>query len=440
VTTVTWEESARTKKSSWGPCISDMTLTVNNRALPIIRYPNYEDLTWDVPMTKIPLVVGNELEKKGGKMYTITLKEYLEQFRMYLHKPSDWIGSQVSLYSGEKDSHVLMSAQSCFLPVPKGQDAVFNIAIHNYQSSARNPAVLAIVATTEGTSAQIVECDSFSGVQKLYFNKAGERASFVGVRLSDDRKERGVAVQGAMTQDEKQKNMIMVIQVPLKHVSKVNDCYDPAVECWDDSDGDCEECEEKGGGGMYNDYSSVAVSSSGKSAKRRVNVQRKREKADVEEAIVKVGDVEGKYTEVGGLSIERDCRYPVRVTLQFYKTTANGVVDDAAVGAIAKQLTAARSNADSVGSLVVGNETSRPTNTTSPSITVAPWWTSFWLTYGSSIPMTQEEAIQKVFAGGRFVNSSLSAYVRDQVLSLLQNSVPRHNTPVIPTWDVLYED
>lgn len=182
---------------------------VNDSALPVIRYPNFEDLTWDVPMEKIPLVVGNEMKGKGSnKLYTITLKEYLEHFRMYLSKPSEWSGDRTSLLAGgdnsSRDSHAIVSAQACFLPVPKSDSAKFNVALYNYQSRHGDPAILAITATTQGTSAQIID----SGSQKLFFNKAGEKASFVGKRLSDDRKERGVAVEGEMTQQEKQQNMV----------------------------------------------------------------------------------------------------------------------------------------------------------------------------------------------------------------------------------------
>lgn len=43
-------------------------------------------------MEKIPLVVGNE--NKGGQLYTITLKEYLENFRLYLNNPQSWKGTK----------------------------------------------------------------------------------------------------------------------------------------------------------------------------------------------------------------------------------------------------------------------------------------------------------------------------------------------------------
>jgi hypothetical protein len=131
VTTVAWEDTARTKGSCWGPCISDMTLNVENNALPLIRHPNYEDLTWDVPMDKIPLVVGNELP--GGQLYPLSLKEYLQNFRMYLHKPDSWKGSNTSLLAESRDSHVIMSSQACFLPVPTGGETKFNVSIYNYQ-------------------------------------------------------------------------------------------------------------------------------------------------------------------------------------------------------------------------------------------------------------------------------------------------------------------
>ena len=34
----------------------------------------------------------------------------------------------------------------------------------------------------------------------------------------------------------------------------------------------------------------------------------------------------GPYTELDGLTIERDPRFPVRVTVQFYQATSNGVL------------------------------------------------------------------------------------------------------------------
>ena len=78
---ISWEDNARTKESVWGPCISDMTLQVNNKLMPVIRQPNYTDLTWDIPMEEIPLMVGNEF---GDELYKTNLKEYLENFRTYL--------------------------------------------------------------------------------------------------------------------------------------------------------------------------------------------------------------------------------------------------------------------------------------------------------------------------------------------------------------------
>ena len=40
--------------------------------------------------------------------------------------------------------------------------------------------------------------------QKLWFNDGGVKKAFKALRLSDDRRQRGVAVEGALTQQEKQ--------------------------------------------------------------------------------------------------------------------------------------------------------------------------------------------------------------------------------------------
>src|SRR5437660_7903 len=74
-----------------------------------------------------------------------------------------WIGRGKSLLSG-RDSHVLVSAQACFLPVPKEGLATFNPVLFNYQSVSGDPAVLTVLATREGTSTTVIDNkrDSFS--------------------------------------------------------------------------------------------------------------------------------------------------------------------------------------------------------------------------------------------------------------------------------------
>ena len=117
---VTWEDNARFANSSWGPCITDMTLQLQSPStkLPVIRHPNFSDLTWDVPLDEIPLIVGNEVDKTGEVRYSVTLKEYLNNFKSFLTDPQAFKGPKDSLLkSGEK--YAVMSAQSCFLPVDK---------------------------------------------------------------------------------------------------------------------------------------------------------------------------------------------------------------------------------------------------------------------------------------------------------------------------------
>ena len=70
----------------------------------------------------------------------------------------------------QSDSHVIVSSQACFLTIEKGKETKFNVALYNYQSQINNPAVLAIVSTSKGTSAQIIEKKD----QLLLFNDFGK--------------------------------------------------------------------------------------------------------------------------------------------------------------------------------------------------------------------------------------------------------------------------
>ena len=282
---VNWEANARKENSSWGPCISDMTLAVEGLRMPLIKASsNFVDECWDVEIEIIPLVVGNQ---EGTKLYTVTLKEYLQNFRDYLHDPSSWKGDKKSLLRDD-DTHVICSAQACFLPLPKEGDAKFEVSIYNNQSSYRHPAVLAIVASASGTSAEILE-----GRQNLFHNKNGEKVSFVCKRSSQHHLETGSELSSdvAMASSEKQQNMLLIIQVPLVRRN---------VRC----------------------YNFVASKKSS--------------------APPTVGASHGKHQEIHRLPIERDDRFPIRVTLQYYQATSNGAVNDEVLARIHEELQGAR--------------------------------------------------------------------------------------------------
>ncbi|ETN97779.1 hypothetical protein RFI_39747 [Reticulomyxa filosa] len=71
-----------------------------------------------------------------------------------------------------------------------------------------------------------------------------------------------------------------------------------------------------------------------------------------------------KFDEMDGFSVPliRDKRYPVRVTLQYYKATSNGVVTDEVMTEIKAQLDNSQKQADFIGSLVTDGLTERPTD------------------------------------------------------------------------------
>jgi hypothetical protein len=66
-----------------------------------------------------------------------------------------------------------------------------------------------------------------------------------------------------------------------------------------------------------------------------------------------------------GRTLIRDERFPIRVTVQFYKATSNGIVSDDDLRAIKSEIDRVYANAEYVGSLVVPTgERPRPTEWT----------------------------------------------------------------------------
>ena len=86
------------------------------------------------------------------------------------------------------------------------------------------------------------------------------------------------------------------------------------------------------------------------------------EKSDVEQAVLGHGPLKGPFSEGNGVVLERDPQFPVRITMQFYKATSNGVVDDRDLDRIASTIGSVYEHADYLGSLVIPeNDTLRPT-------------------------------------------------------------------------------
>lgn len=416
ITNVSWEDVARTKDSCWGPCISDMTLSVEGRDMPLIKNTsNFNDETWDVEIEKIPLVVGNH---NGSELKTVTLKEYLGALREYLHSPEKWLGDEKSLLIDGKDQHVICNAQACFLPLDTDGEAKFNVSIYNYQARPSDPAVLSIVASVNGTSARVL--DSRTKLQ-LFHNNDGQRASYVGQRLSDFRRETGseLDADAPMTASERSQNMLLVIQVPLKQkpVSRLR-------------------------GENYGGFRGGRGGGSGRgghSGMKQVRLKCKRKySVNVESAIIKVGEDEGEFSEINGLRMERDTRFPIRVTMQYYKATSNGAVDSAVLESIAEELQGARKWAVAISSLVT-----ETTNRTTEHSQVPSWWPSFWAEHALQFGQWSADAARDVlFANNRFASSKLND-VRAEILTILQGQSSSNNkkskkaSKNLPQWDVL---
>lgn len=389
---LTWEDTGRFKNSAVGPNISDMTIQVGVRApesdrlrvtaMPVIRYPNFSDRTCDLDPQDFTILVGNQ---NGRSLKRVSLYDFLREPTAYLTNPDSWRGERRTLLA-PRDSKVLVSAQACFLPVPRSGLATFNPVLFNYQSTSESPAVLTLLATREGSSVTIIDNkrDAFaSGAvwgQRLFHNQHGRRASLTGQRMSDFTA--NDPVEGGARQHRSGLNMVLLVQIPLKHRELVRPM--PMF-----------------GGGLPGGM--AAEKASGR-------------RSDVEAAVIGHGDEEGPFTEIDGRRIERDPRYPVRVTVQFYKATSNGVVSAEDMQVIKEQIDDVYRRSDYVGSLVTDGETGRVTEYEGIKVQPAFWWEEFWQRYERNMGVTRSEAIRRLreILGDRYENRPVSdLYVRN---------------------------
>jgi hypothetical protein len=373
---LTWEDTGRFKDSAVGPNISDMTIQVQQMdprtekfklsCMPVIRFPNFTDKTGDISPDRFFLLVGNE---RGSTLRRVTLREFLGDLRRYLSRPESWKGGGTSLLA-KRDSHVLVSAQACFLPIAKGGGASFNPVLFNYQSYGGDPAVLTVLVTREGTSVTVIdnERDGFQAGrtwgQRLFFNLKGERASLTGKRISDFLAEtpgKSQTPESHQAAGQEGLNMVLLIQVPLK--------------------------QRRPRPPMLAMPSAPPMAMAEGAAPGQAG-------SNVEAAVIGHGKVEGPFTEIDNLPIERDTRFPIRVTVQFYKATSNGIVSEQDIAEIAAQIAKVYNQADYVGSLVVGGETGRPTEHTGPQVEPPGWWDAFWRQHEQQTGMTREQTLR----------------------------------------------
>ena len=336
IQTVSWEDTARFKESCWGPNISDMTLRAGERNMPVIRRPNFADVTADISSDKFNVRVGNE---KGTTLEKVSFPDYVKGLKGYTGN------SNLGEMWLPRDEKLLLSSQCCVLPLDKGE-VDFCVQLYNYQSSEQDPGVLVIVATNEGTSCQII-----SGQTKLYMNDNDVAKSFLAKRLKDDRKERGVKLEGKITDEERARNVIYIYQIPLKRKARSGGL---SFMMMDDSDSDLE-C-------------AYACSSNAIMKSMRTIGDTRSLSRGFDHATIRKGESHGKYTGTKDMTLERDHDYPIRLTLQYYHVTDTADITEDYIKMISEELEKSYTFGENKSSLVCGvtKRTKRQTDPTLP--------------------------------------------------------------------------
>jgi hypothetical protein len=344
---VSWEDTARNKNSCWGPNISDMTLRLKDGTrMPMIRKPNFMDVTYDVDISKFKLPLHNT-----GIEKIVSLKEYLKDINKYVGN------SKVESMLLDRDEKILTQVQTCLLPCKDKENVEFTVNLYNYQSRATNPKVLVITVSKNGTSTQILTTSD----NNLYFNNKGESHYFKAERLGNVREKLGLSKESVvdykeMSDSEKLENCLMVIQVPLK--GNGNDTAYFASSNF---------------GFLGNSYKKhhlcrgVNTSNSPRRS-RSSDIEDEDDSLGADMAVLSTGSHKGKYMGVGDDKLVRDDRYPIRCTYQYYRVSDDYKLNETLVKNIVEQLDNIKNISTGDGSLVM-NTTDRITE---PKLDVKP--------------------------------------------------------------------
>ncbi|GAQ83960.1 hypothetical protein KFL_001700150 [Klebsormidium nitens] len=330
IQTVSWEDTARTKHSCWGPNIADVTLHAAGHSLPMLRKPNFADVTADVSIGAFSVTAGNETPSSDLRRVG---------FRDYVANTLGLPGLVL-----DRDDVLLTSAQACVLPCGPAGETEFCPQIYSYQSRPADPAVLVVVASSQGTSAHVITGRS----EKLLFNRGGRGAMFLAKRLSQDRRERGAPETGPMTDDEADRNALLLFQIPLKQrpvpaesgrsgpvsvpaaaaVVLPRIRHTPAIP-----------------GAPPTSPEACAPAAAGRGAPRT---------AGLEYATLRASErTLAAFKGLAGFKLERDEWFPIRVTFQMYTVTDDPALTEAQVRELAERTGKVYARGKESGSLVI---------------------------------------------------------------------------------------
>lgn len=378
ISRLVWEDTSRTKGSCWGKNISDMTLVLayNKTLLPMIRWSNFEDVTYDVltDVFKLP-VFDPALPRAEGKAdnqeivpppnKVTTLSDFLQNITTYV--PGLKTKGPMFL---PRDVNVLASPQVCVVPLKDGS-IDFAVQLYNYQSN-NDPAVLTIMVSQQGVAVKVLK-----GKEILYHNNNGQCAWLNAIRLEDDRKARGEKITKVnsikeLTNNELGANTILVIQVPLKVKEAPRKQYmllgssslGSALGTYGNFQYESAGIDKKGEifedeGAADKVFSIDAVGTAERAMARsssRGDRDRRERGRGMDFAQVKIGSNTGEpYPKITETVLERDPDSPIRVTIQGYIVTDTADLTPGQVDAIIEMLQRMEKFAEAKGSLVTTN-------------------------------------------------------------------------------------
>lgn len=215
----------------------------------------------------------------------------------------------------------------------------------------------------------------------ILFNSSGRAFDYVAERLKEERKRLGKDLNSPMSSEEKERNVLFVFQIPLKQKEIRRTKFNSGNYFSDSYSDSCLESDmiynqsykitnsksiginyEKNSFDLFN--SENVNNSSNYESNRKVLSNQSREhdiekkslkKIGLDNAMLRVSDKDkGSFEGTRGLTLERDFRYPIRCTLQYYWITDTEEISQEQISQIASQLETFYTNSFNKSSLIYG--------------------------------------------------------------------------------------
>lgn len=285
-----------------------------------------EDTFQPLSIDNISVRVGNQ-SADNNDLKSISLFCYLRDFRQYQSWGGNWELEGTLLRDGENSC--LHQLQTGIISGNPEQQIPIRAVLRNSNQNLSNEALLVILVSGVGTSAQIIDFNHTHYLRKneieLHVNLGGWRHRLEASRLEDRRKQKNSCNTGEMTRQETSHSELTVIQIPI--IIEYNYPWMQSVNRGNDLDNQCLKTFETSPPlpRMVKKSNPIFALKDTKTPKKKAKT------AKDEDAQLSIGSSSGNGFYYNYTNFKRDDKHPITAYTQKYSITNKDEIDSSLI-------------------------------------------------------------------------------------------------------------